>query len=101
MHIDTCVKDNMAIKLGITKAYDRPEWSFLAEVMCELGFWTHWIELVMKCVKFASFSFLVNGVPAGYVIPNRGLRQGDLISIFILIRFWGLFGFLKGSVERW
>lgn len=41
MHIDTCVKRNMAIKLDITKTYDGIEWPFLAAVMGELGFWPH------------------------------------------------------------
>ena len=70
MNIDTCVRGNMAIKLDVAKAYDSVEWPFLAGVMGKLGFWPHWIELVMKCVKSASFSFLVNEVPTSHVVPS-------------------------------
>jgi len=39
----------------------------------------------MKCVKFASFSFLINGTPKGHVISSRGLHQGDPISLYLFL----------------
>lgn len=43
--IGTC-----AIKLDMTKAYDRVEWPYLRFIMKKLGFADKWISLVMKCV---------------------------------------------------
>lgn len=39
-----------AIKLDMSKAYNRVEWNFLRDIMQRLGFDRRWIELIMKCV---------------------------------------------------
>ena len=37
----------MAIKLDISKAYDRVEWDCLQQIMRKLGFHEKWISIVM------------------------------------------------------
>ena len=41
----------MALKLDISKVYDRVSWEFLRHVMLEMGFENEWIELIMMCVS--------------------------------------------------
>ena len=53
----------MAMKLDMSKAYDRMEWIFLESLMQKMGFHDRWVELVMATVKSISYSFLINGVP--------------------------------------
>ena len=63
----------MALKLDMSKAYDRVKWCFLEEVMRNLGFNERWIALMMVCVKTVSYSVLVNE-PKGLIKPTRGIR---------------------------
>lgn len=78
----------MGIKLDMSKAYNRVEWSFLEDVMSRLGFADAWIKLIMTCVRSVNYSVVINGNVVGKIIPSKGIRQwGSSFSLFVYFMY--------------
>jgi len=63
----------MAIKLDMSKAYDRMEWVYLEVMMRSLGFHDKWISLIIMRMTTVSYLVLINDEPKGKITPSRGL----------------------------
>ena len=96
-------KGALALKLDISKAYDRIEWSFLKGMMIKLGFPQGWIDRVMSCVTTALFSVRINGKAFGNIWPTRGICQGDPLSPYLFFICAEAFASLlaKEEVNGW
>lgn len=75
----------MAIKLDMSKAFDRIEWPFLISILSQLGFNESWCGLIEQCVSTVFYSILLNGSPGEVFYPIRGLRKGYPMSPYLFI----------------
>ncbi|GJW94529.1 hypothetical protein Tco_0174201 [Tanacetum coccineum] len=72
-----------AFKVDIQKAYDTVDWDFLKKILTGFSFHSRMFGWIMECVTTTSFSICINGSLHGFFKGNRGLRQGDPLSLYL------------------
>ena len=72
-----------ALKIDISKAYDRVDWKFLKAVLVAMDFSSRWVRWILECVTTIQYTILVNGRITQSFKPNRGLRQGIRMPLSI------------------
>lgn len=94
-------KGLMALKIDMSRTYDRVEWGFLKQMMIKMGFGEEWVDMIMQCVETVSYSVVLNRIPGTTFIPKRGLRQCDPLSpLLFLICNGGLSTLLRLEAEE-
>uniref|UniRef100_A0A803NKG4 Reverse transcriptase domain-containing protein n=1 Tax=Cannabis sativa TaxID=3483 RepID=A0A803NKG4_CANSA len=91
----------MALKLDLSKTYDRVEWHFLCAMLSKMGFDRTWVNLIQQCLSSVRYHIVSGGLKLGPIVPSRGIRQGDPISPYLfLVCAEGLSALIRRFEER-
>lgn len=73
-------KGHLALKLDMSKGYDRVGRPFIEIIMLQMGFARPWVDFLMNCVTFVFYFIIINEEMGLTFKPQRRLRQGDPLS---------------------
>lgn len=76
IHGMKCNKEggNAVIKLDMSKAYDRMDWTFLMATLRKFGFSEEWVDLIWRSISNVWYSIVINDSRKGFFHSTRGLK---------------------------
>ncbi|XP_050233475.1 uncharacterized protein LOC126681963 [Mercurialis annua] len=74
-----------ALKIDMSKAYDRMKWEFFEFMLRKMGFCDKWVHLIMYCIFSVRYTSIGDCTNMNLLILSRGLRQGNPFSPYLFI----------------
>lgn len=96
-----CRKKAFIFKVDFEKAFDCISWDFLESIMQQMNFGDKWRAWIRGCLASAKISVIINGATTKEFRMERGVRQGDPLSLFLfIIAAEGLHVALESAKEK-
>lgn len=90
----------VGFKIDWIKAYDRIDWGILTRIITPFGFSSKVNVLILDCVSVASVDLLLNGSVFNKIDMQRGIWQGDPLSLFLFIMYAELLSRMLLKLEQ-
>lgn len=84
-HLHKASHNPIALKLGLSKAFDRIEWDLVLYALQRMNFPERIVSLISTCISSSHIAIRYNNSKTSYFKPLRGLCQGDHLSPLLLI----------------
>ncbi|XP_074305505.1 uncharacterized protein LOC141640722 [Silene latifolia] len=68
----TTKKGSLALKVDMSKVYDRLRWNFIRATLTHMGFSSSFIRLIMNCVQSVTYEVMINGSSGKAFKPHTG-----------------------------
>ncbi|XP_023733277.1 uncharacterized protein LOC111881111 [Lactuca sativa] len=78
-------KKILLFKVDFDKAFDSVNWSFHDAIMKQMGYGMKWCNWIHGCLTSSRSLVIVNGSPTKEFSLEKGVMQGDPLSIFLFI----------------
>lgn len=79
------IAPKLMVKVDIEKAYNTKEWKFILATLRKMKFPKIYLSWIKACLYTFSFSFLINGPPSKWIKAYRRTRQGNPVSLYLLM----------------
>lgn len=73
------------MKLDFRKAYESVRSVFMDQVLEKMGFGRIWHRWIWSCLTLAEMSIIINDSPSKPFKIEKGLRQGNPLSLFFFV----------------
>lgn len=80
-------KGFFAIKVDLSKAYDKISWDFIWRNLVEINLHMKIINIIMHGMTSVETNIKWNGSTSEYFCPNRGIRQGYHVSPYLFVLY--------------
>lgn len=73
------------MKIDLSKACDRVDWTLLCMILYKVGMTCEAVEWIMRCIMGAPMAIIINRTPSIFFKVGKGLRQGCELSPLLFI----------------